>query len=539
MGLFEDILISRHISSDSLNQFLNPQYEDLGNPFLLPDMKKAVNRLVEARKNNEKITIYGDYDIDGLTATTLLHNALTALGFDNVSCFIPNRFIEGYGLTNESIELIASTNTSLIITVDCGSLSFEPIKLAKKLAIDVIVTDHHNVAEVQPEAVAVINPKRKGHKYPFKELAGVGVAFKLVQALQTMIDGLEPGQEKWLLDLVALGTVCDVVPLVDENRILVYYGLKVMNQTRRPGLIALKEVAGINSVKITSRDLAFGLGPRLNASGRLETAQHSLNLLMSRDISEARRYALVLDNMNLKRKESQAMIYKEAAAMAEEDNSSVLVLSSPNWNHGIVGIVAAKIMETYHKPTFVLQEMDKMTKGSARSFGDFSVADAIFSVKDMIISGGGHNLAAGVSLPVGAIEDFRKGINNYYLGLSLKNQADFLVPSVDADVNKIEDLNLELVSSISQLEPFGNGNQDPVFKLRTDNFSVSLMGKDLQHLRMTVSDGENFFSLIKFNAPDGYKKITNRQVEVIFTIYVNEWNGRRAVEGKIIHIKIV
>ncbi len=252
-SLIDKILASRGIPADKMTEFLHPDYNKRHDPFLLPDMKKAVDRLELALKNDDNITIYGDYDIDGLTATAVLLDAFNSFGFKDVNAFIPNRFVEGYGLTVDAIEAIAKTGANLIITVDCGSLSHKEVARANELGVDVIVTDHHSVSDIHPEAVAVINPKRTDHRYPFIDLAGVGVAFKLVQALQTRLEGLEPGAEKWLLDLVALGTVCDVVTLVDENRTNVYWGLEVLKKTRRPGLRALMAVSRVDKYNLNSR----------------------------------------------------------------------------------------------------------------------------------------------------------------------------------------------------------------------------------------------------------------------------------------------
>src|SRR5688572_23627765 len=299
--LFDDILKSRGLTGGKRDRFLSPSYDAKHDPFLLPDMQKAVDRLVAARERQEPITIYGDYDIDGLTATTVLLDAFESFGFRKVDAFIPNRFVEGYGLTVDAVERIAASGASLIVTVDCGSLSEKEIIRANELGVDVIVTDHHNVAPVQPPAVAVVNPKRPDHSYPFIDLAGVGVAFKLVQALQTKLDGLPQSHEKWLLDLVALGTVCDVVTLVDENRANVFWGLKVLSQTKRPGLKALMAVAGVDPAKVNARSLGFALGPRMNAAGRLETAQYALDMLTAKDGMEALEKAQKLNEMNTAR----------------------------------------------------------------------------------------------------------------------------------------------------------------------------------------------------------------------------------------------
>lgn len=560
MDLFEKILKARGISPEIKATFLSPDYSQGHDPFLLPDMKQAVDRLVEAREKQEKVTIYGDYDIDGLTATAVLVDSMAQFGFENVEAFIPNRFVEGYGLTVDAIERIAQSGANLIVTVDCGSLSHAEIARAAELSVDVIVTDHHNVAPEQPPAVAVINPKRllqdhpdeyEGYLikpdsklvselYPFLDLPGVGVAFKLVQALQTQLDGLPAGQEKWLLDLVALGTVCDVVTLVDENRMHVYWGLKVLSKTRRPGLRALMAVSGVEPHKANARSLGFGLGPRMNAAGRLETAQYALDMLLSTESQEAVRYARMLDDMNKSRRADQDGILAEAILQAElYRDDAVLVVSAPGWNHGIVGIVAAKLLERYHKPTYVLAEDGDEAKGSARSYGDFSAADAIRASEDIITKGGGHKLAAGVTLPVKNIEVFRRRVNDFYIQQKLKNQAQLLLPVADTDAN-LGDISEELVSLIGQLEPFGNGNPQPI--LRTEAVSVTdvrRMGDKGQHVKITVSDSASVrLQLLAFSAPEHFFVEPGEQVTVWYSPDINEWQGRRTVEGRLLHLEI-
>jgi single-stranded-DNA-specific exonuclease len=327
--LFSAVLKARGLTmKTSREAFLHPGYDEpRHDPYLHPHMNAAVERLALAQKRQEQVVIYGDYDIDGLTATSLLLDAFKSFGI-TVRAFIPNRFEEGYGLSKKAIEQLAADGAEVIVTVDCGSLSFDEIARANELGVDVVVTDHHTVADEMPAAVAVINPKRPDHSYPFRDLAGVGVAFKLVQALQRRMPGLEEGHEKWLLDLVALGTVCDVVQLVDENRTNVYWGLKVLAKTRRPGLKALMAVSGVQSDKLSARTLGFVLGPRLNAAGRLETAQLSLDLLMSVDNMHALGVAEKLQAMNMERRAEQDRIYQAALGQAEEfADHPVLVLS--------------------------------------------------------------------------------------------------------------------------------------------------------------------------------------------------------------------
>lgn len=540
MTLFDEILKSRGLSGEARDIFLSPSYDIKHDPFSLPDMQPAVDRLVRARERQEHITIYGDYDIDGLTATTVLLDAFDSFGFRHVEAFIPNRFVEGYGLTVDAIEKIAAGGARLIVTVDCGSLSEKEIIRANELGVDVIVTDHHNVAPKQPPAVAVINPKRPDHDYPFIDLAGVGVAFKLVQALQTRLDGLPIGQEKWLLDLVALGTVCDIVTLVDENRANVYWGLRVLAKTRRPGLRALMAVAGVEPEKVNARSLGFGLGPRMNAAGRLETAQHSLDMLRAREPDEALEKAQQLDTLNLSRRSDQDKIFKSAILQAEQyGDDSVLVVSHPDWNHGIIGIVAAKLLEKYKKPTYVLQEMGEESKGSARSYGDFSAADAIRASDDIITKGGGHKMAAGVTLPTENIAAFRRRVNEFYRTQNLFNQAQLLLPKEDVAGVKLSDVDEELIAQIDLLEPFGNGNPEPV--LKSDSLLVvrqRRMGADAQHVKLELQDADGVaMHFLAFNAPDHFFVEPGERVTIWFQPGVNEWQGRRTIEGRLLHLE--
>lgn len=561
MSLFEDILISRGLTGEARKEFLQPNYEAGHDPFLLPDMKPAVERLVQAYQNHERVVIYGDYDIDGLTATTVLLDAFASFGFSDVDAYIPNRFVEGYGLTLDAVEKIAKMGAKLIVTVDCGSLSEKEIIRAGELGMEVIVTDHHNVAPVQPPAVAVINPKRflmdhptefdaslrlkptsvsKGKIYPFLDLPGVGVAFKLVQALQTRLGGLDKGQEKWLLDLVALGTVCDVVTLVDENRMHVYWGLKVLAKSRRPGLKALMAVAGVEPEKVNARSLGFGLGPRMNAAGRLETAVHALDMLRANEPLQALEKARLLDDMNKTRRSDQDKIFKSALEKAENyKNDPVLVVSDPNWNHGIIGIVAAKLLEKFQKPAYVLQELGDEAKGSARSFGDFSAADAIRASDDIITKGGGHKLAAGVTLPTENIAAFRTRVNEFYRTQKLFNQSQLLLPKEDIVADSLSDINEALLLDLEALEPFGNGNPEPIIKI-SDLLVVNIrrMGAEAQHVKLEVQD-ESLASIqfLAFNAPDHFFVEPGVYVTVWFQPTVNEWMGRRTVEGRLLHLE--
>ena len=589
--IIREILISRGLTTPEQRQaFLSPAYDDYRHdPFLLPDMDKAVERLVQAQKAKERVVIYGDYDIDGLTATTLLLDAFGSFGIETTA-FIPNRFVEGYGLSKTAIEMLAEQGAQVIVTVDCGSLSFEEIKRAKELGVDVVVTDHHSVAETMPEAVAVVNPKRlhaiheeryqnyvlktpappfseetqtaennggpvaesevssekvtqSTSLYPFVDLAGVGVAFKLVQALQTKLEGLEQGQEKWLLDLVALGTVCDVVQLRDENRANVRWGLEVMRKTRRPGIRALMAVSRIKPSELTARSLGFGLGPRLNAAGRLETAQLSLDLLTTKDPAMALDIAERLEVMNLERRAEQDRIFQHAIQKYEERvNDPVLIVSDPSWSHGIIGIVAAKLLERYHKPTFVLQELsDGTAKGSARSFGDFSAVDAIRATETHLIKGGGHKLAAGVTLQTESIEAWRDAVTAFHNALQLGDQLRYLLPNADVTLEWFGDFHEQLVADIARLEPYGNGNPSPIFCVTPVHvIGRRTMGDRGQHVKYTLADvHDKTFQVIAFNKSDEFTAVIGDTVSIWVELTINEWQGRRSIEGRLLRLQTI
>ncbi len=541
MTLFEQILTARGLVTRAARQaFLQPDYMAVKHdPFLLPDMKKAVARLKQARQHGEKIVIYGDYDIDGLSATALLLDAFGKFGFEDVDAFIPNRFVEGYGMTMGAVDKVRDMGADLIVTVDTGSLCHAEIAYAASLGIDTVVTDHHNVAETPPPSVAAVNPKFPGHTYPFRDLCGAGVAFKLVQALQTELDGLPDGYEKWLLDLVALGTVCDIVTLADENRANVYWGLEVLKKQQRPGLKALMMVAGIEPEQVNARHLGFGLGPRMNAAGRLETAQHALDMLVARDGLAALEASEKLEELNGKRRGIQDAIFEEACVQAEElADDRVLVVSSDGWNHGVIGIVASKLVEKYKKPVFIIGERGEEATGSARSFGDFSAADAVRAADDIIIKGGGHGAAAGVTLETEKIGDFRRRVNEFYDSLQLTNQERYLLPRADVEIDDFSEIDEELVANLAKMEPFGNGNPEPVLKItRASVLSMRRMGADGQHVKLALRDkNSKVLQMLSFNAPEEFFRETGDEVVAWFQPTVNEWQGVRTVEGRLLHI---
>lgn len=541
MTLFEQILTARGLTTRAARQaFLQPDYMAVKHdPFLLPDMKKAVARLKQAREQGEKIVIYGDYDIDGLSATALLLDAFGKFGFEDVDAFIPNRFVEGYGMTMGAVDKVRDMGADLIVTVDTGSLCHAEIAYAASLGIDTVVTDHHNVAETPPPSVAAVNPKFSGHSYPFRDLCGAGVAFKLVQALQTELDGLPDGYEKWLLDLVALGTVCDIVTLADENRANVYWGLEVLKKQQRSGLKALMAVAGIEPEQVNARHLGFGLGPRMNAAGRLETAQHALDMLVARDGLAALEASEKLEELNIKRRSIQDAIFEEACQQAEGlADDRVLVVSSDGWNHGVIGIVASKLVEKYKKPVFIIGERGDEATGSARSFGDFSAADAVRAADDIIIKGGGHGAAAGVTLETEKIGDFRRRVNEFYDSLQLTNQERYLLPRADVEIDDFSEVDEDLVANLARMEPFGNGNPEPVLKIaRSSVLSVRRMGAGGQHVKLALRDKNGkVLQMLAFNAPEEFFREPGDEVVTWFQPTINEWQGARTVEGRLLHI---
>ena len=532
--IFKQILEQRGITNP--DAFMNPKYEDLADPFLMADMDKAVARIEKAKANGETLAVYGDYDIDGMTATTILAEALTRFGF-KVETFIPDRFIDGYGMSERGVDELRDKGVTLLMTVDTGSLSHEHVAYAKSHGVDVIVTDHHTVGSTLPDAVAVINPKRPDSKYPYKDNAGVGVAFTLIRALQTKLEGLPVGQEKWLLDLVALGTVCDVVPLTGENRILVYFGLIVMSRTNRVGLRALAEASETDISEVDPRVLGWRFGPRLNASGRLTHALQSMNLLSAKDLDEAQQIAKQLDVMNTERRAIQNTIYKEAIAQAEAMDSAVIVVAGEGWNHGVVGIVASRITEELAKPTFVLEIDGPLTKGSARSFGDFHLAHAIAETKEHLEKGGGHGAAAGVTLQTDKLEDFRNAINKYHAGLKLADQSDHLKQKPDVELESFTGLDDELITLMDSLEPYGTEHEQPVFAVANVKLADwRPVGADQTHAKATLVDSEGVErDAIGFGLAAKMPEV-GTVVKPVFTLEHNEWNGRKTIQHKLIDI---
>ncbi|MBR3324239.1 single-stranded-DNA-specific exonuclease RecJ [Candidatus Saccharibacteria bacterium] len=534
--IFTQLVESRHLTED----FLHPKYENLTDPLELPDLKRALDRIEKAIKTGEKILIYGDYDVDGVTASTLMEQALKMSGAKDIEIMLPDRFVDGYGMSERLVTRAKETKTTLVITVDCGSRNHSIIDELSQEKVDTIVTDHHECEDALPEAIAVINPHRHDYKGPgtLKNLAGVGVAFKLAQGL-TMKGLIKEGQEKWLLDLVLLGTICDSMLITEENRILTYYGKIVLEKTKRLGLRELMKNAGVKS--ITSESVGFQIGPRLNAAGRLDTAETSLNLLRATSATEAAKLASILEELNKKRRTEQRAATKEISKRLEERKETTpVIIETGNWHEGILGIIAGRLVEKYHQPAFVLSEIeDGIFKGSGRSFGEFNLAKALEYTKDVIIGGGGHAAAAGVQVKKENLCQFKAKINQYYKSLHLENQDRFLKRHADIDIENLGDFNLDLLESLSALEPFGPGNEEPIFCLKSAEIIDSKrMGEDGSHLRLDLKgkDGK-IIKTIAFSAPKGWFNLyDDEQYNFLIQPTENRWNGVRSLEARLINI---
>ena len=535
--LFERLLEVRGLD----RSFLHPKYENLTDPFVLPGLDKAIFRIEQAIDNHEKILIYGDYDVDGVTASTVMADALTLAGVqpDDIGIMLPDRFADGYGMSPRLITRAKKQGIALVITVDCGSKNHAIIDELNSLGIDTIVTDHHECGADLPDALAVINPKRPDfteEKSNLKNLAGVGVAFKLAQGL-VQKNLIPAGQEKWLLDLVLIGTICDNMLLTGENRILCYYGIKVLEKTRRAGLKELMNRAKVKN--FTAESIGFQIGPRLNAAGRLKSAHLSLDLLRAISPTDAAALAEQLENLNSKRKTEQQNAIKEIAAHGVSNDP--VVIETGTWHEGILGIIAGRLVEDYRRPAFVLSEVENgILKGSGRSFGDFSLAKALDFTKDIVISGGGHAGAAGVRVDSKNLYAFREKINEYYKSLHLTDQEDYFKNHADLDVSNLADLSLGFLDELKLLEPFGAGNEEPIFCLKDiDIINVSRMGAEQNHLRLDIRDKKgNNLKLIAFYASEKWLSLTPEDNIIPFVkLMENNFNGVKSAEARIVDIE--
>ncbi len=525
-----ELLLDREIDTpEKIERYLHPKREDLLDPMLMQDMDKAVNVIRDAIEKHEEITVFGDYDVDGVTATAILLTYLSKQGAQ-VGFYIPDRHGEGYGLNIAAIEQIA-THSKLLITVDCGITCAAEVARAKELGMRVIVTDHHQLGPQIPECEAVLNPLL-GH-YPFRRLCGAGVAFKLVQAM----GGTEAIEPLW--ELAALATIADIVPLMDENRVIVYYGLAAMAATQRPGLIALMESAGVDLQKVSSSDVAFRMAPRINAGGRLALASRGVQLLTTRRMDTAREIAEELNQDNIRRRELEIEIFQQADEMTRQQidfmNERAIVVCGEGWNPGVIGLAASRLVEKYKWPTILLSRDGDICVGSARSIPGVNIHEAMSTCRDLFIRFGGHAQAAGLTIEAKNVPEFKRRLSE-----AIREQAapEAFIPTEEYDLElELSEMTEAFVDAFSAMQPTGFGNPAPVFCVRgVHTTDVRTIGKDGAHLRMRLAQGSDMRSAIGFRMGDRAANLPE-VIEAIITLSINVWQDKRSVQCELRQIQ--
>ena len=525
--LTSNIIANKNLSDEEIEVYLNPVRSNLHDPFKLPDMRLAVDRIIKAINENEKIIIYGDYDADGITSTTVLKRFFSDRGIE-VDTYIPNRLDEGYGLNKNAIEEIAEKGFNLIITVDCGITAIEEVELGKKLGIDIIITDHHETLDDLPKAIAVVDAKRKDNKYPFKGLAGCGVAFKLTQALCKELDLNENECLKYL-DIVTIGTISDIVPLVDENRVITKLGLKLVAITKNLGLKALLEITKYK--KIDSTTVSFGISPRINACGRMGHQEDALNLFLTNDPIEARKLAKKIEEYNKERQDIEKNIYNEAKEIIEKDylDKPSIVIGKEGWHHGVIGIVSSKITEEYYKPSILVCFENEEAKGSGRSIPGFDLHEAITKCSTYLTNCGGHSMAIGLSLEKKNFEKFKEEFEKYSEEKLIEDQ----IPEMEIDeVLTSQDLELNAVNELKMLEPFGEANSEPIVMYKNIKIESIRTLSEGKHLKLSLKDDGNILlDAIGFNM--GSLASTYQigdKIDVAGNIGINSYNNVERVQ---------
>ncbi len=542
------LLVNRNVTSASeARYFLDSDLTKLHDPFLMTGMRKAVDRVVRSIEAKEKITVFCDYDVDGVSSAAFLIHFFRDLGVA-IDYYLPERMAEGYGLNADAVRKIRAAGSSLMITADCGITGNHEVEIANSIGLDVIVTDHHQVGQDGlPDCVAVLNPHQPGCQYPYRFLSGVGIVFKLATAVRSALHH-QAGWEKSRLpnlkrhlDLFTLGTVADVAPLTGENHILCSHGLGVMEESAKPGLVALKSVAKVDG-KINAQTIGFGLGPRLNAAGRMGKADAGLHLLTSTSLEEAMAMATGIDEINTERKEIQKLTQEEAEYMIDREvdleKERVIVLASDNFHAGVIGIVASRIVEKYFRPTVLIALADGVGKGSGRSIPKFNLFKAFTQCSKYFIQFGGHAYAAGLSIEENKVAEFRQAINE--VGHCFLKEED-LVPELKIDACLgIEKINRSLFKTIHQMEPFGAENPVPVFMARGVRIqNLKTMGKEENHVRFRAAKGNARIDAIGFGMADAVAMIDPAvdTVDIAFEIHINTWNGQNKVELRLLDIR--
>ena len=537
--ILQQILFNRGLGTDAeARAFLRAQPNFNSDPFQFTGMSTAVERIRYALDHNEPIAIYGDYDVDGVTATALMVEALQKLGA-NVRGYIPNRFDEGYGLNKDALDSLKADGVKLVITVDCGIRSPDEALHSQTIGLDLIISDHHHPDGLNlPPALAVINPKQHGDIYPDKDLAGVGIAYKIIEALVSVQQSASNFKLEDLLDLVALGTVADLAPLVGENRVLVRKGLKQIRETKRQGLFSLAGVAEMKIDKVTAGNIGFMLGPRLNASGRLESALASFELLTTTDFMRAGQLAQQLDVQNKQRQTITRSMQKQAEeiAMSDDPEAFLLFAAHADFNPGVVGLAASRLTEVYYRPAIVAAQNAEETRGSCRSIPEFHITDALDQCKDLLVRHGGHAAAAGFTVKNQNLPELVTRLKSIAKDqLSGKDLRQTL--SADMEVSLAE-LNFEVLKNLEYIEPTGYGNPDAVFVSRDVKVKSSrTVGADAKHLKLTLEDDRGaIFDSIGFRL--GHLRDTlPARVDVLYHLEANEWNGKRALQLNLKDIK--
>ncbi len=521
------ILVSRDIDSyEKAKAYFRPSLADLHNPFLMHDMEKAVSRIVQGQASGEKMLVYGDYDVDGTNSASSMFMFLRQIEC-NVEVYIPDRMTEGYGISETGIDYARSRDITLIIAIDCGITAVSQVEYARKHNIDVIICDHHEPAETTPDAYAVLDPLKPEDTYPFKYLSGCGVGFKLMQGLAEYYDVREMPYE--YLDFVAIAAAADIVPLIGENRILVYFGLRLLNERPRPGIKALIESSGLSFGDLTAGQIVFVMAPRINAVGRLGDAHRAVDLLTCQDEAVATEYALILEEENRNRRKIDEDTFNQAQVYADrilaESVDAPIVLHNEDWHPGVLGIVASRLVERYYRPSIMLSTVDGVAKGSARSIIGFNIYEALKRCEHTLVQFGGHKYAAGLALEVDRIDEFRECFTAVAREMYT---SDILTPEIKIDACiEFSDITARFFRVLKQFAPFGPGNQRPVFVTRKAEVygEPRIVGRN--HLKLKLRNAGVVFDAIGFNLGDKLPVVreSKSNLDVVFTIEENTWNG--------------
>jgi len=539
-----NLMVQRNITSaEEAKAFFNPSLDYLHDPFLMKDMNIAVERISDAVKKNERILVYGDYDVDGTTAVALMYSFLKDQ-YTNVEYYIPDRYKEGYGVSFQGLDYAAQKNCKLVITLDCGIKAVEKVKYARSKGLDVIICDHHYPGEEIPKAIAVLDPKQPFCNYPYKDLSGCGVGFKLIQAY-SRVHGIPFSEIYHYLDLVAVSIASDIVPITGENRVLAYFGLKQLNESPR---IGLKEIIRESEVTkaLTIEDVVFKIGPRINAAGRIESGSKSVDLLVSGDIKLAAGISKEINNFNIERRSIDRIITTEAMRMIAEDqrtvNSRTTVLFNPKWKKGVIGIVASRLIETYYRPTVILTESNGFATGSARSVQGYDLYQAIEACSDLLESFGGHMYAAGLTLKMENIQPFMDRFEKYVHSTITDEQ---IVPRVFIDTElSFSEIDEDFFNTMNQFQPFGPENMSPVFVSRNifDTGAGRMVGSSCEHLKLDLcqeSTGQKSFSAIAFSQANHFEYIKGgNPFDICYSLEMNEFRGNKNLQLNVRDIKI-